>query len=533
MGTFESLVPGGRATFAAMPSLTRRVTPAFFALWLQAGLPAAGPSPTGAAASAHETGAPAPPTNRYKEAVRACLDNLLEHGTDRYGPIHTPMLMSIIDVRDSTSPAEPLLLDGMVRAEERPGRRNPGGCDLWEDQPLIDVLLRYGEESGDPRYRKAAEKYIRSFLDRARKPNGLLAWGSHLFYNAHTDRMDDDRHGDPHEILIHLARWDVLWQVDPEAVRQEIEGIWKWHIADKATGQHNRHDDGQVGCDFSFSGGSFAHAFAFLYTKTGEPIWLDRAKLVANWHWQHRHPETNLAPDAPSTGGRYDATHCFTTLSGPHALALLECYDLTKDPFFRDVAVGHIKAWLKYAWDEPAGKFYAALKLDGAPVPEQAKGPGYDAWMPTGYADTWPATMYSYEFPLIAAQACIRAYETTHDPELLKGARRWARHIRSSLPPDVGRRWRKEFLAALPEMVTRGGAYADGYGRAISFFAHLYGATNTPADRDAARQLAGEALDRLSENGWLKGHAAKPYYEATDGVGTLLGALLELSQAKP
>lgn len=104
-----------------------------------------------------------PARNRYREAVRACLDNLLTHGTDRYGPVATPMLMSILDVRANESPREPLLLDGLVRGEGRPGRRNPAGCDLWDDQPLVGVLLRYNEETGDPRYRRAAEAYIRAF----------------------------------------------------------------------------------------------------------------------------------------------------------------------------------------------------------------------------------------------------------------------------------------------------------------------------------------------------------------------------------
>jgi len=478
-----------------------------------------------------EAGDAQPPANRYREAVRACLDNLLEYGTDRYGSVQTPMLMSILDVRTNESPPEPLLLDGWVRGEERPGRRNPGGCDLWEDQPLLHALFRYSDLSGDLRYRQAAEAYIRSFFERARKPNGLLAWGSHLFYNAYTDEIDDDRHGNPHEILVHLAEWEALWQVDPEVVRQEIEGIWQWHVVNKETGQHNRHDDAAPGCDFAFSGGSFAHAFAFFYRQTGDRTWLDRAKLVAHWHWSHRDPATNLAPDAPSTGDRYDATHCFTTVVGPHAAALLRCFELTAEPFFRDVAVAYVKAWLKYAWDDQAGLFYAALKLDGTPVPEQAKGTGYDAWMPTGYADTWPTTMYSYEFPLAAAQACVYAYELTADPELLAGARKWARHIRASLPPTIGRRWRKEVFAAVPEMERRGGAYADGYGRAISFFVHLHGATGNREDLDTAVRLADEALAKLGENGWLKGHAGKPYYEATDGVGTLLCALLELSEA--
>jgi hypothetical protein len=482
---------------------------------------------SGKAATAEE---PRGQGDRYRDHVRSHLDNLLAYGTDRYGPVQTPMLMSIIDVRTNESPREPLLLDGWVRGEERPGRRNPGGCDLWEDQPLLGVMFRYSELSGDPRYREAADAYIRSFLARAKKPNNLLAWGSHLFYNAYTDQIDDDAHGNPHEILIHLAQWDAMWQVDPETVRREIEGLWTWHVVNKETGQHNRHDDGAPGCDFAFSGGSLAHAFAFLYVKTGDASWLERAKLVANWHWSHRNPRTNLVPDAPSTGDRYDATHCFTTVVGPHALALLRCFEITRDTFFRDVAVAYIKAWLKYAWDEQAGLFYAALQLDGTPVPDQAKKPGYDVWMPTGYADTWPTTMYSYEFPLAAAQACMHAYELTEDAELLSGAQKWARHIRASLPPDVGRRWRQEILAAMPEAGQRGGAYADGYGRAISFFVHLHRATRDPRDLATARQLADESLAKLAENGWLKGHAGKPYYETTDGVGTLLGALLELSE---
>lgn len=474
-------------------------------------------------------GEPLHDADPYFQCVQQHLDNLLAHGKDRYGPVETAMLMSVIDVRDNTSPREPLLFDGWVRTEERPGRRNPGGCDLWEDQPLLGVLYRVSQRSGDPRYGAAADAYIRAFFERARKPNGLLAWGSHLFYNAYTDQIDDDAHGNPHEILIHLAEWDAMWRVDPETVQREIEGIWTWHVVNKETGQHNRHDDAAPGCDFAFSGGSLAHAFAFLYAKTGDSVWLERAKLVVNWHWSHRHPQTNLAPDAPSTGDRYDATHCFTTVVGPHALALLRCYEITQDAFFRDVAIAYIKAWDKYAWDDKAGLFYAALELDGTPVPAQARKPGYDAWMPTGHADTWPTTMYSYEFPLAAAQACVRAYELTGDSELLDGAERWARHIRASLPPTVGRRWRQDVVTAMPEAERCGGTYADGYGRAISFFVHVHRATGKEEDLATARQLADEALVKLVENGWLKGHAAKPYSETTDGVGTLLAALLELS----
>ena len=45
---------------------------------------------------------------------------------------------------------------------------------------------------------------------------------------------------------------------------------------------------------------------------------------------------------------------------------------------------------------------------------------------------------------------------------------------------------------------------------------------------DSAQQIADEAIDKLFANGLLRGHPAKPYYEATDNVGALLYGLLEL-----
>lgn len=506
-----------------------------------------------------------PTADRYRACVGRCLDNLLAYGTDRYGPVQTPMFMSIIDVQTNEAPREVLLLDADARCDSRPGRRNPGGCDLWDDQPLLQALYRWTALTGQPRHARAADDYIRAFFERAVKPNGLLAWGSHLFYNAYTDQIDNDGQS-VHEILSHCAEWETMWRINPGGVRREIEGIWAWHILNKATGQHNRHDAAPdfefaasadsdfISCgDFAYSGGSFAHAFTFLYGQTGDRVWLDRAKLVADWHWSHRDPQTNLAPDTPSSGG-CTALYCFTSLTGPHAAALLRCFEITREPFFRDVALAYIKAWLKYAWDEQTGLFWAALKLDGTPLPERpktemnfsaysaavaaraaaggdkcAEAPAYP-WLPTGYADTWPSSTYHFDMPLAAAQACVYAYELTGDRELLDGARRWARHIRASLPPTIGRRWRKEIYVAMPEAERKGGAYADGYGRAISFFVNLHRATGDREDMETASHLADEAIEKLSENGWLKGHAGKPYYETTDGVGILLCALLELAE---
>ncbi|MBM3494625.1 MAG: hypothetical protein FJX72_09975 [Armatimonadetes bacterium] len=489
----------------------------------------------GMLAKAHEpetapaSGGPTAPRARdYIEAVRVKLDKLLTHGTDRYGPVHAPMLMSVIGARTNEAPHVPDLLDAMVRTEERPGRRNPGGCDLWDDQPLLRTLYAMSKMTRDPRYERAADAYAKSFIERAAHRNGLFAWGSHLYYDAYTDTVADDHSGRVHEILILQPLWDRLWALDPPAVQREIEATWEWHIVDKATGQHNRHDDRQVGCDFAFSGGSFVLAFAFMHKATGDRVWLDRARLVADWHWRHRDPTTDLTVDAPSTKPRYDSTHCFTTIPGPHAAALLRAYEITRDRTLRDMATAYVRAYLKHGWDADAGTFYAALRPDGTPIRDTPQGTGYDRWMPSGHVDIWPTTMYSYEFPLMAAQTCTYAYEITKERAFLDGARKWASAIRRDMPPAIGRRWRADVAKLTPEAARTGGAYADGYGRAISFFVHLYHATKDPRDLADAVALADEAMAKLRLNGWFVGHPAKPYYEAVDGVGTLMYALLEL-----
>lgn len=472
---------------------------------------------------------PAPPETaaNYRTCVVRCLDNILEHGRDHYGEVPTPMIMSLIDIATQSAPWEPLPLDGLVRCEGRQHRRNPGGCDLWEDQPLLATMHAVSEETGKSQYAEAADAYTQVFFELSRKDNGLLAWGSHIFYDAYTDRPGGDQDGKgPHEILVLLPEWERMWKVAPDALRAEIEGIWEWHVVDKQTGLHNRHDDKAPGCDFAFSGGTFVQAFGFLYAKTRDPKYLEWAKIVAGRHWNARNPDTNLTPDAPGTGDRYDAHHCFTTIPGPHAAALLRTYELTGDTWFKDLALAYIRAYLKYGWDPKAERWLAMLTLDGSPVMEQAKGEGYDAYKPTGHVDTWPVIMFSYEFPLIAAQTAVYAHELTGDPDALECAHHWAEQIRKDLPADAGQRWRKELFEALPDAERLGGTYAENYGRAIDFFWRYYRITGSQEDRDTALALADEAIAKLrTESGWFRGHPAKPYYESTDGVGILLNAL--------
>jgi hypothetical protein len=173
------------------------------------------------------------------------------------------------------------------------------------------------------------------------------------------------------------------------------------------------------------------------------------------------------------------------------------------------------------------------LALNGQPVAEQPKGSGYGAYAPYGHVDVWRTVIYSYEFTLSAAQAAVQAYETSvrdgaPDPQLLEIAVRWGRVVEAAMPPDAGRRWKKELEASMPRLKQTSGGYAEDYGRAISLFVHLYRATNDKRYLEMAEHLAAEAVEKLYHNGIFLGHPAKPYYESTNGVGLLLYALLEL-----
>ena len=295
------------------------------------------------------------PQGQWRDYVTQCLDTLIEHGTDRYGDKKTPLIMAVIDVRTLESPEKPELLDTLVRLEVgRLRRRGERGCKLWYDQALIRSMYRVSKLTGDAKYTRAADAYLDYFFQNCHKPddhedvyrNGMPCWGTHIYWDCYKDQeaeYDDGVHSSgPHEILVYHPEWADIYRINPKATKRLVDGIWKWHIVDKKTGKHNRHDDALLEntfdfyirdpgtiCDFSFAGGEFIQAFAFMYSVTKEQHYLDKARLVANWHWQHRNQETGLVPDAPSTGDRYDASHSMTCVTGPFVSQLLRAYEVS------------------------------------------------------------------------------------------------------------------------------------------------------------------------------------------------------------
>lgn len=480
----------------------------------------------------------------YAFYVKECLDILMEHGVDKYGDVHAPILVSILDVETYTCPRVPEKLDEYFRVT-RGERRSPGGSNLLTDQPTLKTMYALSDITGNKEYAAFADRYSGYVMKNLFDDQMFFWWGWHRHYNVFKDSWEGHnpnmakwgKNVIPHEIhaMDHIA-WDRLWAVDKGAVTNEIEAIWNWHIINKESGEINRHGDGNKGCDFTMSGGAFIEAFTFMYSQTKDWKWLDRAILVTNYYWKRKDPKTNLLPERPNAGmNRFDGSSFVTSTPGLYCHSLLKAYEMTKENIFRDHAHAYLKAYAKFGYDETSGKFWGALQMDGTPIP----GPrvytdnidsenGYAAAQPRGFLDLWEPYVAGYQYPIYTAQVYAYAYQLTDDPDMLHTAKRFAAWIKKTPPGTI--ETENTWYRAYSEGPGRKGTYAGKYGRTISFLLHLHAVTGEKIYLDDARALADTAIEKLYHNGLFRGHPAKPYYEAMDGVGYLLYALLELDQ---
>lgn len=473
--------------------------------------------------------------NPYLVRVQACLDTLVKYGTDRYGTVHSPMLVSILDVASRNCPEHPEALDEYFRVTRR-GRRNPAGSNLLADQPLLKTMYSVSSLSGSKKYADAAVRYSEYVMKHHVDEKGFFWWGLHRHYDVYRD-VQDGHNGNHHEIQAMTSiGWDALWAINPPAVQKEIEAIWQWHVIDKQSGEINRHGDGKPGCDFSMSAGAYIEAFCFMYNKTQNVLWLERAKLLANYYWNRRDKNSNCLPERPNAGrNRFDGASFTTAVTGLYCHSLLKAFERTGETLFRDQALVYLKAFSRLSYDARSGRYWGALRLDGTPIPGPRvfsdnvdSAEGYEAFQPRGHMILWQPYIAGYEHPLSTAQIFPYAYQLTADAEMLQTAQRFARWIRTSPPGTVenGETWFKAYTFGPGKM----GTYADLYGRAISFFVHLYVLTGDKTSLQDARTLADEAVAKLYHHGLFRGHPAKPYYEAVDGVGILLYALVQLGE---
>jgi outer membrane protein assembly factor BamB len=235
-------------------------------------------------------------SNPYRDAAHKHANALLEHGRDHYGRVHTPLFVQFIDLRTLEIPAQRTAAEWRTEMSHWKEDRNylMWGKDrssvLWaQDSNLLwdteNVRLFYAlsKETGDPRYAKAADEYLQYFLKHCvSRTTGLFAWGEHIAYNV----QDDEIHGQRHELQHSAPLWEEMWKFDPDAVRQEIEAVYRYHITDKRTMAFDRHANFWNGLperdQATIIGyfGTYSEAFAYLYEKTADAKYLEWARKL-------------------------------------------------------------------------------------------------------------------------------------------------------------------------------------------------------------------------------------------------------------
>ncbi|MBM4049315.1 MAG: hypothetical protein FJ279_29825, partial [Planctomycetes bacterium] len=246
-------------------------------------------------------GATFEPDKGYLHYARTFVDAMLAKGTDIYGDAHSPMLVSILMLPSQKHPGQPLAsVPG-----QRTGDRAPFGGNLFHDVMLLQAMDLLSAVTGEPKYKAAADAYLRYFLEHCpRKETGLFPWGEH----AHWDFFKDAPGHTIHEYLggIPLSFWERLWRLKPEAVVGEANGLIN-HVVDLETFAWNRHADitkplsdprpkGLSPADFPRHGGFYVLPWTFVHSKTKDPKYLDWSLRAIEHHWRLKKAPLNLPP---------------------------------------------------------------------------------------------------------------------------------------------------------------------------------------------------------------------------------------------
>lgn len=454
-----------------------------------------------------------PRPSGYLKAVEAHLVKLIEKGTDVYGPVKTPMWMASLDTRTGLYPE-----DAKARAGQRVYRdiAAPRGSTIYWDQPQMAAAHAMARIASSPRFARAADDYVRSFLEHGIDEHGLFEWGNHRYYDAFTDKVVRFQ-GGPHEMRPVIPAWELFWRVSPAVTERQIRQSGLRHLFDPETGGFNRHDDQKPGCAFLESGGILIESLCWLHQRKKDRALLDLALKMARYSYSHRGSETGLLENNP-TVTRWDK-HVCTTEVGMWAGSLLRAFDLSGVAEFRDLADSATTAWLKHGYDSKARRYYGQVRVkDGTPVLTGKTSMEIDDYFPADHADIWNARFPTHDYPMAFAETCLDFYRRTKAPRYREAVERWVDVVKLSPAPKTAKDGR--------------GAYAELFGRAIHFLTGAGQALGNAAYTALATKLADESLATLFAHGMFRSHAGEDRYDAVDGVGYLLLALIYLETGK-
>ncbi len=170
---------------------------------------------------------------------------MIEEGRDRYGEVHSPVFLSMLDrANDSLiiSPEERLDFDRATTGI-RNSDRSLNGANPFNDESLYVLLHKLSEDKSDPKFAEAADQSLSWLIENTQHPQTkLIGWGEHLGYRCDLDEIV--RHPDSnwghlkHEIHGYWNLWPKVFDLEPEAAIDYAYSFWNYHVYDKESGLH-------------------------------------------------------------------------------------------------------------------------------------------------------------------------------------------------------------------------------------------------------------------------------------------------------
>ncbi|MEX2603154.1 MAG: hypothetical protein WD361_03075, partial [Gracilimonas sp.] len=167
--------------------------------------------------------------SKYLKAVQTFANNVLEHGTDQYGEIQSPLLADGINVKTK----EP------VRWETED--HSWIISNFASQQNLMRVFVGLSELTGNNKYRNSAKETVRYMFANHTDSQGLLYWGGHQFVDLET--MENQFKDRPHELKNNYPFYEFMWEVDSVSTRKMLRAMWNAHILDWGKLDLNRHGE--------------------------------------------------------------------------------------------------------------------------------------------------------------------------------------------------------------------------------------------------------------------------------------------------
>ena len=116
--------------------------------------------------------------------------------------------------------------------------------DYASQQNFMRTLVAYSAITGDMKYKNSAIATTKYFMKYFQHNNGLLKWGGHEFINIDTLLIEGpENKGLVHELKNHYPYYELMLEVDEDAVKKYLEQQWAAHVIDWSTLDINRHGE--------------------------------------------------------------------------------------------------------------------------------------------------------------------------------------------------------------------------------------------------------------------------------------------------